>query len=1011
MGVRFRCFHSVVPEPLPPERLTAQRTGLMSQENQVTKLRFNTSLLGGCLLVFSALQAPQSSAAVSAGVTVDPQLQALVQELKEAPRGPFQRLRWFCNDGAVLPPKPYACSERGGGRQHGQYRKDVAQLRSDGFAIANVLASIDADDLLDSPDDTLQQLLIEKFFIRYDDGWIFHRARFYRGGLQVEDEIASAQRIVEALLTKPEWRDERLLLVYDAARALPWVPDQDNAGIDKIRADAARLNDKDAGFASLRNKIHGSPDAQDAERVRSYAAKSGKSSLQDDYAALAQAIDKVNDSGRFTRQLSGIAGQFDDAGLAAALKEVIDLIPPGGDALDFLQMASGFSVKVRNELAQLSVEDRMQAVAAVSLLEQRVFVDLQGIQSSMATESRQSLISVLFGLARAAYGTGLLSDREWQQFEQTHEQLKSDELPLGEYRQHLQGMARVPTWVQRRFVFDYAPAIDKLAHLEPLAAEFIPNQMRAGPLLMYSQVLAFLSEDATQLAGVQHELFGKASGSGLRGLNPGFAKGILLTLEDYAADTEPDIPKILLVPETLADLPPVAGIITENEGNQLSHVQLLARNLGIPNVVVAPSLLDQIRAQSGQPVSLASSSGGVIRLNTIDAETFREQFRTSTPDANTQIVVDVDKLKLDNTSPVSGTVLRSADSGVRVGPKAAKLGELNYRYPGRVSPSLAIPFGSFRRLLDQNFAAQGDTSAFEWLKTRYTEQAKIDDAQARHQYRNDTLAQIRHWILSVDLDPAFVSELKQAMANEFGADGSYGVFVRSDTNVEDLPGFTGAGLNLTVPNVVGFDNIVQAIRRVWASPFTERAFGWRQALMDRPEHLYVAVLLHQGVNSDKSGVLVTAHVETGDRSAYTVVANEGVGGGVEGQSAEMVVVFPQDATQEFHGSATAPTKRIILAAGGSRLVRAKGPDRLLNDKDIAALDELVADLEGWFVENGQPIVADVEFGFLNDELVLFQIRPFVENDAARGNSILQSLDEPLKNSLNSVIELSKPVGI
>ena len=84
---------------------------------------------------------------------------------------------------------------------------------------------------------------------------------------------------------------------------------------------------------------------------------------------------------------------------------------------------------------------------------------------------------------------------------------------------------------------------------------------------------------------------------------------------------------------------------------------------------------------------------------------------------------------------------------------------------------------------------------------------------------------------------------------------------------------------------------------------------------------------------------------------------------------------------------------------------------MLNDKDIAALDELVADLEGWFVESGQPIVADVEFGFLNDELVLFQIRPFVENDAARGNSILQSLDEPLKNSLNSVIELSKPVGI
>jgi len=74
--------------------------------------------------------------------------------------------------------------------------------------------------------------------------------------------------------------------------------------------------------------------------------------------------------------------------------------------------------------------------------------------------------------------------------------------------------------------------------------------------------------------------------------------------------------------------------------------------------------------------------------------------------------------------------------------------------------------------------------------------------------------------MSAELDPAFVSELKQAMDSEFGTDGSYGVFVRSDTNVEDLPGFTGAGLNLTVPNVVGFENVLQSIRRVWASPFT-----------------------------------------------------------------------------------------------------------------------------------------------------------------------------------------------
>ena len=70
----------------------------------------------------------------------------------------------------------------------------------------------------------------------------------------------------------------------------------------------------------------------------------------------------------------------------------------------------------------------------------------------------------------------------------------------------------------------------------------------------------------------------------------------------------------------------------------------------------------------------------------------------------------------------------------------------------------------------------------------------------------------------------FRAKLEAAMIATFGS-ADRGVFVRSDTNVEDLPGFTGAGLNLTLPNVVGFDALTAAISRVWASPFTARAFA------------------------------------------------------------------------------------------------------------------------------------------------------------------------------------------
>ena len=43
--------------------------------------------------------------------------------------------------------------------------------------------------------------------------------------------------------------------------------------------------------------------------------------------------------------------------------------------------------------------------------------------------------------------------------------------------------------------------------------------------------------------------------------------------------------------------------------------------------------------------------------------------------------------------------------------------------------------------------------------------------------------------------------------------------MRSDTNVEDLDNFNGAGLNLTIFNLKSLDDIYEGLKEVWASPF------------------------------------------------------------------------------------------------------------------------------------------------------------------------------------------------
>ena len=114
-----------------------------------------------------------SGASAFAAELPEPQvLRGWIEEMKAADRGPFARIRWFCKDGTILPPKSYACQPHGGGVQHGEWNQRVKQLRAGGYAVANLLADLDVEALLARPGhkDAISQMLIEQFLITADDG-------------------------------------------------------------------------------------------------------------------------------------------------------------------------------------------------------------------------------------------------------------------------------------------------------------------------------------------------------------------------------------------------------------------------------------------------------------------------------------------------------------------------------------------------------------------------------------------------------------------------------------------------------------------------------------------------------------------------------------------------------------------------------------------------------------------------------------------------------------------------
>jgi hypothetical protein len=937
-------------------------------------------------------------------------LRQWVEEMKTNSRGPFARIRWFCNDGSILPPKPYACRDHGGGVQHGEWSDQVKRLRAGGYYIGNVLAALDIDQVTGAPgySDLYNQILIEKFLIAADDGWIFHKARYYRGSVQAENETAVARELLLGLAGKDVWSSRGFVPLRIGASLLGHGVE--TASVAKVRQHSLALSEKDKQFLPLRAKIHNQPDREDAERVRDYAAGVRDPELAAEYERLAAEIDKVFASQSTSRRLKEFKKKISgNPELAREIETAVKALETTEDPAIRFATTCRIMAKIREQLLHIrGAELRLAAVDTGLAIEIEQYTAGRALIGRLQAASRRERLQWLKDSSFAIYGAGLISAVQLQDLQATFVKFEGNTISLKNYKAALDYLARVPGWCTQWLRFHFNESKRKLTEIEPLADRVIQDTLRGGPLFFYSNVLDSLLRDANQLVGLRHELFGRDVGAGLRSLNPGLAHGKLrLRPADHHDDFDPQ--GIYLLPETIAALPPVAGILTAGEGNPLSHVQLLARNLGIPNVTVDENLIPELTDYQGQKIILAASPAGSVQLMLDKGQL--DQIFEQTGSSQNLIRPDLQKLDLKIRDFIPLSRLRAADSGRIVGPKAANLGELYHHYPEAVANGLAIPFGVFRSLLDQP-AKNGRQTIFEWMEAEYAAIQTMPSGSAKRAEKMESLRkQLENYILNADPGDDFRRRLAAAMDTVFGPDGTYGVFVRSDTNVEDLPGFTGAGLNKTIPNRVGFENVLAAIPLVWASPFSKRAFAWRQSHMDHPQHVYSSVLLLRSIPSEKSGVMVTRDIETGEPGWLSVAVNEGVGGAVDGQAAESLRINMKTGEVRMLAQATTPWRRVLHSTGGMDKELIKDAGIVLSPDEIKQLIDLAQDLPQRYPSildaGGNPAPADIEFGFVKGKLQLFQIRPFLESAQARSNEYLNDLDKGMMSQLNQTVELDE----
>lgn len=195
------------------------------------------------------------------------------------------------------------------------------------------------------------------------------------------------------------------------------------------------------------------------------------------------------------------------------------------------------------------------------------------------------------------------------------------------------------------------------------------------------------------------------------------------------------------------------------------------------------------------------------------------------------------------------------------GGKGANLGELNRITGLRVPPGFCITTLAYR-----NFVS-GST---EFDKLLYALESVNNDLGQL----NIRAGEIRTHLLNLPVPEKVAEDILEAW-QQSGINNAYAV--RSSATAEDLPGASFAGQQDTFLNVRGREPIMDAVRKCWASLFTDRAVVYRQQNGFSHRKVELAVVVQQMIFSQVSGIMFTADPVSGNRRITSIDASFGLG--------------------------------------------------------------------------------------------------------------------------------------
>jgi hypothetical protein len=446
------------------------------------------------------------------------------------------------------------------------------------------------------------------------------------------------------------------------------------------------------------------------------------------------------------------------------------------------------------------------------------------------------------------------------------------------------------------------------------------------------------------------------------GVSYGLVRYVRAT-EVESANLGPDV--IVVTDDVPNDIPLIGGLITEAFQTPLSHIGVLTRNRGTPDMALLRARQDPRVAPFIDKLARLEVSGGGFTLREATAAEAQAFWDKRRPKGD-RLVPRLDK----SVRGPQDLKLRSLDDLPSLGAKASQLAELMKVVAGEEECAGPVPvppeaFGIPVVHSLEHFESSGARALYDRWRA-------MPEFNADPRVRAQGLAEVRAAILAHPVDPQLLAAVEARARMLFG---TARFRMRSSSNTEDLSAFSGAGLYTSVSAAIGDPErtIEGGLRTVWASLWADRAYDEREFGLIDESKVAMGVLVHEAYNGVEraNGVAASRNVKNPIRSDSQYI---------NAQAGEASVTNPAPGVTSDELTFTWWVPSPVEYLSRSSLVSAP----VLRDQEISKLACLMRAVHAHFQMRIDPehknrwFTMESEFKFVGPDrkLVLKQARPY-----------------------------------